>query len=222
LLVRGTRRLLAATLVLALNSYGSASAALGTVYATGHVEVDGTYVPESMVVMSGQGVRTTGNSKALLQLHQMHTTVLAFENTAFKLNNNRIVTLLGGGLSVDTAQQARTNIGSCAWVMPWSKEDTKYEIQLKGTTAIVRAYQRPVTLRTDFYAIELQPNTVGVVENYNSPKCKVAFYQPPSQLTPELRTLLYQSYVAAATVPFWFPRQEMSSQAPVLNITPAP
>jgi hypothetical protein len=200
-------------LMLALNSYSSASAAIGTVYATGHVEVDGTYVPQSMTVVAGQSVKTDASSTALLQMPNSRSSILALQSTSLNINHEHLLTLLTGGLSVDTAQKTRTNIGPCAWVMPWDQQNTKYEIRLQGTTALVRAIDRPVTLRNDLHSIELQPNTVGIVENYNSPKCQVAYSLPPTQLTPELKVLLYSSYTTAAIVP-WFFHQEMSSEQP--------
>jgi hypothetical protein len=214
LLFSFSRRLLAATLMLALNNQCFATLPVGTVYATGHVEVDGIYVQQSTVLVDGQAVKTTTGSKAMLQIPKSQSSVVAFENTSLKINHIRLVTLLEGGLSVDTALQTRTNIGPCAWVMPWDQKTTKYEIKLQGSNAIVYAYGRPVTLRNDFSVVELHPNEIGFVENYGSPECRVSYYQAPPEPTPYVKPLVVGAMGISAALPWILTRNGISADAP--------
>lgn len=220
MLIPGSRRLLAATLMLALNSYCSASTPVGLIYAKGNVEVDGTHVPDSMTLVNGQAVRVSSNSSAFLNLSKPKTSIFASENTRFEIKSPNELTLFEGGLSINTEQQVKTYLGSCGYVIPYGKDGrtTKYEIELRHNTAFVFAHEMPLTIVSEGTVLQVPAQKIAVVENFPSVKCAVAFYDAP--MTTPLKVFLAGAYTAAVAVAIWYP--PVSSEHPESKKTSGP
>ena len=200
-------------LVVAMQTQGFASAR-GMLRVNGQAKVDGTSVPGSMAITEGQSISIDEASSATLEIGT--TKIFVSPNTNFKYLGPEEVFLSKGGLFVDTSQQVRTDLSSCAVVLPNDNSvpnsATKYEIQLKGNDAFVYARELPVTVRAGKKSIDLQPQTMAVIHNYMNPNCTAAYYN--EGLTPAMKFLLSSSGTAAIVTGAAIGRQKLSSDHP--------
>jgi hypothetical protein len=210
--IRKSQRLLAVVLVFAMQAQSFASTG-GMLRVNGSAQVDGTSVPGSMAIVQGQLISTEASSSATLEIGS--TKIFISPNTVVKYLNPQEVFLSKGGLYVDTDQQVRTDLSSCAVVFPIGNNTaglTKYEVQLQGNDAYVYARELPVTVHADRKSIDLKPQTMAVVHNYMNSNCTAAYYN--DEMTPAMKFLLAGSATAAIATGFGIGRQKVSADHP--------
>lgn len=216
-----TKRVMAIVLMIALQSYSSASTGSAMLHTTGTVQVNGTIVPGTVAMAGGENVLVAGSSSASLRMPG--TSILAAPYTSLKWISPQEITLNDGNIFVNTLKDIKTNLGICGSVIPTESETsvatnayTKYEIQIQGNKAIVYARELPVTVKTDNRSIDLQPLRVAVVENIHASKCTVAYYGSEEDLL--AKGILIGSNTAAAvvllTLPTPTPKQPISAESP--------
>jgi hypothetical protein len=206
------QRALAVILVFAMQLSSFASTG-GMLRVSGDVTVDNVNVPGSMAVSQGQLVKTGASSNATFDIGM--TKIFVSPNTVFKYVNPQQIALWQGRLFVDTSEQVRTNVGTCGLVLPTSNANsgaTKYEIQVQGKAALVYARELPITVRADMKEINLPPQTMAVIDHFDTPNCTVAMYS--NELTPAMKMLLAGSATAAVAVGVGIGRHTISASHP--------